>query len=100
MGCNDPPAKGRCVASVGSIKLNGKEVSLNRRGINIVCISYPRGKVIRRKSFDTHANRANSNLLLKLMQRIPDNTIVLVATRDEYAAGFTAQAEMALVKDC
>ena len=100
MGCNDPPAKGRCGASVGSIKLNGKEVSLNRRGINIVCICYPRGKVIRRKNYDTYANRANSNLLLKLMQGIPDNTIVLVATRDDYSTRFAAQAQLALVKHC
>ena len=97
MGCSDPPAKGRCAASVGSIKVNGKELSINRRGINIVCIRYPKGKVIRRKSYDTYGSRVNSNKLFNLIQRIPDDTIVLVATRDSYNRGFTSKAQMALV---
>ena len=100
MGCNDPPAKGRCGASVGSIKVNGKEVSLNKRGINIVCIRYPKGKIIRRKNYDTYGSRANSVLLLKLIRRIPSNTIVLVSTRDSYNAGFTSSAQTALVSKC
>ena len=95
MGCNDPPAKGRCAASVGSIKINGKERSVNRRGLNIVCIRYPKGKIIRRKNIDTFASAANSVKLMRFMQRLPLNTIVLISSRDSY--GYTPTLQKALV---
>ena len=98
MGCNDPPAKGRCGDSVGSIKVNGKELSANKRGINVVVIRYPSGKVIRRKkNFDTFGDPGASGRLANLIRRLPSNSIIAIATMDSYDSKLNNDAISVLV---
>ena len=99
MGCNDPPARGRCGASIGSIKINGVEKSINRRGLNLVALTYPQGKYFSRAHFDVYGDGGASARLLKWVQGLPGNKIVVIASRDAIDSGnFKAEAYTALVR--
>ena len=100
VGCDDPPAKGRCGASYGSIKINGVEKSTNGRGLNVVALTYPQGKFFSRANFDVYGDGGASAKLLKWVKAL-NNKIVLVSSRDAIDSGnFKKDALTALVSEC
>ena len=97
MGCNDPPARGRCGASYGSIKINGIEKSTNGRGLNLVALTYPQGKFYRRANFDVYGDGRAGARMLNWVKAL-NNKIVLVSSRDAIDSGnFNSKALAALV---
>ena len=97
VGCNDPPARGRCGASYGSIKINGIEKSTNGRGLNLVALTYPQGKFFRRANFDVYGDGRASARMLQWVKAL-SNKIVLIASRDAIDSGnFKREAFTALV---
>ena len=97
MGCNDPPARGRCGASYGSIKINGVEKSTNGRGLNLVALTYPQGKFYKRANFDVYGDGRASARMLNWVKAL-NNKIVLISSRDAIDSGnFKKEAFTALV---
>ncbi|XP_065051247.1 uncharacterized protein LOC135680930 isoform X2 [Rhopilema esculentum] len=86
VGCNDPPARGRCGASYGSIKINGVEKSTNGRGMNLVALTYPEGKYFSRANFDVYGDGGAAVRMLKWVQAL-NNKIVVIASRDAIDSG-------------
>ena len=97
VGCNDPPARGRCGASYGSIKINGVEKSTNGRGLNLVALTYPQGKFYKRANFDVYGDGRASARMLNWVKAL-NNKIVLISSRDAIDSGnFKREAFTALV---
>ncbi len=98
IGCNDPIVKGKgCGFTRGSIKIFGVEKSLNRRGFNLVALNHPQGTFHSRASFDTCGDPKASAAMLKWVEALPTNKIVLVSTRDAHAHRMKEEAIQALV---
>ena len=98
VGCNDPPARGRCSNTDGSIKVNNVEKSLNKRGFNLVVLNYPKGNFLTRASFDTAGDASASAKMLKWVKGLPNNKIVLVSTKDDHNARIKREALIAMVR--
>ena len=97
-GCSDPPARGRdCARAPASIKVNGLERSLSRRGLNIVVYNFATGRYEGTRTFDTHGNRGATNLMIRYIDSIKPNRLVFVAAQDSYTAAMNARAYSALV---
>jgi hypothetical protein len=69
----------------GSIKVNGREVSLLGRGYNVVVIDPKSGAVINAKVFNTADDKAASRALTDFIAQIPNGFIVAVASQEEVA---------------
>ena len=55
MGCFDPPFYGsHCTDTVGSINVNGLELSKNQPGMNFVVLDLQTGEMEQSVNFDTH----------------------------------------------
>ncbi|MGH2660242.1 MAG: interleukin-like EMT inducer domain-containing protein, partial [Actinomycetota bacterium] len=80
---------------VGSIQLNGAELSPNQRGYNLVALD-KRGRVLAAAAFDTHARRPPSRWLAGWVQALPPGTIVAGAVRDDGSEKLTEEAVQAL----
>ena len=97
VGCDDHPARGRCGASYGSIKINGVEKSTNGRGLNLVALTYPQGKYFSKANFDVFGDGGAAAKMLKWVKAL-NNKIVLIASRDAIDSGnFKKEAYTALV---
>ncbi len=97
-GCDDPPSpKTNCAANSGSIKYNGKERSVNRRGLNVVVVDFNTGKFVSSKNFDTHGSRAATNRFIAFIDKIKPNSFVFVAAKDSYTLSMNSKAYSALV---
>ena len=96
-GCNDPPKRGNCGLNQGSIRINGRERSVNRRGLNVVVIDFKTGRFVATKNFDTHGNRGATNRFINFIDKIKPNSLVLVAAKDSYSLNMYNRAYSALV---
>lgn len=55
VGCFDPPFYGsHCTDTVGSIHVNGIEMSKNEQGLNFVVLDLQTGEMDQSVNFDTH----------------------------------------------
>ncbi len=97
IGCNDPPARGRCGNTDGSIKILGVEKSLNKRGFNLVALNYPKGNFYSRANFDTCGDPKASAAMLKWVKALPNNKIVVVSTKDDHNINIKNEAIQAMV---
>ena len=73
-------------ADIGSIKLNGREVSPMGRGYNVVVLDPKSGAVVSAKVFNTVDDIAQSRAMTDFLTQIPNGFIVAVASQDEVAA--------------
>ena len=97
-GCSDPPAKGKdCARSPGSIRVNGIERSVNRRGLNIVVYNLANGLFEKTVNFDTHSNRAAVKQMVNFIDQIKTNRLVMVASKDAWTMSMNSRAYSALV---
>ena len=97
-GCNDPPKQKSCGFNAGSIKVNGRERSVNRRGMNIVVIDYRNGRFVASRNFDTHTSRRNADQMVAFIDRIKPHSLVLVAAKDEFYRNMHNRGYSALVR--
>jgi hypothetical protein len=67
------------------IYLNGRDVSLNRRGYNLVALD-PAGRLLDSASFDTNADPEASGRLAEWLGALSPGTVVAGAVRDEASA--------------
>ncbi|XP_065051141.1 uncharacterized protein LOC135680862 isoform X2 [Rhopilema esculentum] len=71
-----------CWLARASIKVNGKEFSLEKNGHNIVAIHAATGLPYRKKSFATHANINAGKQMAKFINGLYKDTIVVIATQN------------------
>jgi len=86
---------GQEAGDFGHIYLNGREVSPNRRGYNLVSLD-PKGNLLAAANFDTHADPVAGAHLAKWVAAQPPGTIVAGAVRDEASMNLEAPALDAL----
>lgn len=86
---------GQEVGDFGHIYLNGREVSPNERGYNLVSLD-PEGNLLAAASFDTHADPVASAHLAKWVAAQPPGSVVAGAVRDEASMNLEAPALDAL----
>ena len=86
---------GQEAGDFGHITLNGREVSPNRRGYNLVSLDAG-GNLLAAANFDTHADPAASAHLAKWVTSQPPGAIVAGAVRDEASLNLEAPAVDAL----
>ena len=67
---------------LGSIKVNGREVSPLGRGYNVVVIDPKSGAVVSAKSFNTADDIAQSRLMTDFLAQAPEGFIVAVAAQE------------------
>ena len=88
---------GQETGDFGHIYLNGDEVSLNRRGYNLVALDGRDGHLLDRAAFDTHLDPgATRAALAAWINALPKGTVVAGAARDEASMNLTNEAVAAL----
>ncbi|MBM4430248.1 MAG: hypothetical protein FJ026_07880, partial [Chloroflexi bacterium] len=80
---------------LGHIHVNGRDLSPNRRGYNVVALDSA-GQVLASENFDTHLDPQASPRLADLIAALPEGSIVAVAVADEASMSLNAQAVSAL----
>jgi hypothetical protein len=81
---------GQEVGDFGLVYVNGKQVSPNQRGYNVVIVDPETGAVRATTSFDTHLDPGASQALAAFLHDAPIGSIVAVAASDE-ASRFLGQ---------
>ena len=85
-GCDDPPANGEdCSKAIGTISIDGEQVSNDEIGFNIVVLEYPSFKLRKVKTFDTNMDIAKSQKLASFLMSLQETSIVLVAVKGDIA---------------
>jgi len=82
-GVNSPVDIAVNSGALGSIKVNGREVSPLGRGYNVVVIDPKNGAVVSAKSFNTADDRAESRALTDFLAQVPEGFIVAVAAQED-----------------
>eukprot|EP00795_Rhopilema_esculentum_P013795 gene13795-4724_t len=100
-GCDDqgPHRIGgvKCHEAASSIAINGKELALNGRGINIVAISRISGHVLNRKRFDTARAHSEATKMVEFIMALPLSAVVFgVVKGDAYEYAHTAALKSAM----
>ena len=84
IGCFDPPFHGsNCDATLGSIVINGVEVSPNRPGFNIVVIDFKTGELEQATSFDTHGEAGAFKKLENMLSNLEMWKIICIAVKND-----------------
>jgi hypothetical protein len=86
---------GEEVGDFGHISVNGRNVSPDERGYNVVVLDPASGAVQARGHFDTFASEEESSRLAEFITGIPDGRIVAVAVEDEASLHLTEEAVLA-----
>ena len=80
-GCDDAESqrqpKTQCQKAQNSIKVNGEELSLNGKGVNVVAINRINGHVLHRKRFDTSKSDAESVKMASFITSLPKTSVVV-----------------------
>jgi hypothetical protein len=87
---------GEEVGDFGHIYVDGRNLSPDERGYNIVVLDPLSGAVEGRGHFDTFAAEEESDRLADFIEAIPDGKIVAVAVEDEASLHLTEEAVQAL----
>jgi len=80
---------------LGHVHVNGRDLSPNQRGYNIVALDSA-GNVLGRGSFDTHLDPAASKELADFISALPAGSVVAVAVADEASMNLGEVAVLAL----
>ena len=87
---------GEEVGDFGHIYVDGRNVSPDERGYNVVVLDPASDAVEARGHFDTFASEEESTHLAEFITGIPDGRIVVVAVEDEASLHLTEEAVLAL----
>lgn len=87
---------GKEVGDFGHIYVNGRDVSPNRRGYNLVVLDAASGAVLNVVNFDTHLDPTVSEHLVRFIEGVPQGAIVAVAAMDEASMNLSEPAAQAL----
>jgi hypothetical protein len=87
---------GEEVGDFGHIYVNGRNVSTDERGYNVVVLDSVTGAVERTVHFDTFASEEESDLLAEFIAEIPEGKAVAGAVEDEASLSLTEEAVLAL----
>jgi hypothetical protein len=87
---------GEEVGDFGHIYVDGRNVSPDERGYNVVVLDSATGAVERTGHFDTFAGEEESARLAEFVAETPDGRIVAVAVEDEASLSLTEDAVLAL----
>ncbi|XP_012566124.2 uncharacterized protein PF3D7_1120600 [Hydra vulgaris] len=83
-GCFDPPFHGsNCDATIGSIMINGVEISPNRPGFNIAIIDLKTGELEQAMSFNTHGEAGAFKKLENMLSNLEMWKIICIAVKDD-----------------
>jgi hypothetical protein len=80
---------------LGHVFVNGEDLSLNRRGYNVVALTAA-GEVLSSESFDTHLDPQASGRLADAIARLPAGSIIAAAVADEGSMNLSEEAVEAL----
>ena len=87
---------GEEVGDFGHVYVDGRNVSPDERGYNVVALDAATGDVELRGHFDTFASEEESSRLADFIAGIPDGKIVAVVVEDEASLHLTEEAVEAL----
>ena len=88
---------GHEVGDFGHIYLNGRNVSLEGTGYNVVALDPETGTILDRQLFDTFASDLASRDMANWIDALPEGTLVVLAARDEASMHLTQEALDALL---
>ncbi len=74
---------GQEVGDFGHVYVNGRDLSGNERGYNVVVLDPQTGDLVRTASFDTHLDGSASRALAEFLDGVAPGAIVAVAAADE-----------------
>jgi len=74
---------GQEVGDFGHIFVDGRDLSLNGRGYNVVVLDSKSGELVDRATFDTHLDGEASRAMAVFLAAVPPGSIVAVAAADE-----------------
>jgi len=94
-GCNDPGIKNIC--GFTTIVVNGKDLSLHKRGMNFVVLDYKTGKHLKSETFDWHEDFQSCSKTTYFLQGLPSEVIILAAVQDEATTNAWHSCQQALV---
>ncbi|XP_032227560.1 uncharacterized protein LOC116611082 [Nematostella vectensis] len=80
MGGDDPKTHGK--GPNANIFVDGIDLSPNKRGHNIVAMAIDGSGIYSKAAFDTWGNKTAGSSMSKHIQNIPDNSVVIIATKD------------------
>jgi hypothetical protein len=83
-------------AHIGVGRDSDTDISVERRGYNLVVLDERTGAVLERRGFDTAGSATESRLLAEYIAGIPEGRIVVAAVRIDGGRNLTEQAVMAL----
>ena len=85
-GCDDPPANGEdCKKALGTIVVDGEQVSEDQIGFNVVVVEYPSFKVKQKKVFDTNMESTKSQQMASFLMSLQGTNVVLVSIKGDVA---------------
>ena len=85
-GCDDPPANGEdCKKALGTIVVDGEQVSEDQIGFNVVVVEYPSFKVKQKKVFDTNMESSKSQQMASFLMSLQGTNVVLVSIKGDVA---------------
>ena len=84
------------VVAVASVRVNGVDYALDRRGYDVVALDPGTGEVLWTDAFDTHESAEEAGRLVAAIRALPSGTIVAAAVRDEASHELTPEAVTAL----
>ncbi|MFQ5641095.1 MAG: C25 family cysteine peptidase, partial [bacterium] len=78
------------------IKVNGEDLSPNKRGFNLVTLNPVNGAVEEIRIFDTFKSQAISDSMAQFLNSLRDETVVLIGIKDDAQYSITESAYQAL----
>eukprot|EP00795_Rhopilema_esculentum_P010306 gene10306-19004_t len=85
-----------CGSSRGHVIVNGRQYSLNTRGINVVLFDYRSGLLEYRKTYDIYGVLSSRDLLATFLNNLPSGKLLLMAAR--IAVNINSNLALALQK--
>ncbi len=80
------------IGNYAQIRVDGREVSPNKRSVNIAVIHPETGRVVETAAFDTTGTEIESSKFARFVERIPAGYIVAVAGQDDVSRKLTPSA--------
>eukprot|EP00795_Rhopilema_esculentum_P010304 gene10304-19002_t len=71
-----------CGNSKGHVIVNGRQYSLNTRGINVVLFDYRSGLFEYRKAYDVYGDAASRNLLANFLDNLPSGKLLMMTAKE------------------
>lgn len=87
---------GKEIGDFGHIYMDGRDISPNQRGYNLVAVDPSAGAVLAAGAFDTHLDPSASERMVRFIEELPQGAVVAVAVMDEASMNLSEPAVQAL----